>query len=318
MSHFTVLVVGDDIEGQLARYSENYEGIEPYKEDFDAADNLAEALKHLRRPADPDDRHSRVHEEKLLRDKYADPDHELSLEEQVEVLAWYCGGDLRIEDGQVARYTTFNPDGKWDWYETGGRWRGFFRLKPGAPGFLREKHWSEDHRGDTPPEDYTGRADQALKKDIDFDAMREHAEAEARARWAEIEQLTQGIAPPTEGWKQVLDRHGVAAIDAARTEYNTHPWVKAVRPVDFGWGDPFETYCLDQPDPKAAYIARCRATAIQTYAMVHQGEWISKGRMGWFGVSDDEESSEVFGQRQWDLIESLPDDTMLTLVDAHV
>jgi hypothetical protein len=55
-----------------------------------------------------------------------------------------------------------NPNAKWDWYTLGGRWTGFFKLKPntsgeiGAPGLL------------TSPAE-KGYADSVYKKDIDFE-----------------------------------------------------------------------------------------------------------------------------------------------------
>ena len=66
-----------------------------------------------------------------------------------------------------------NP--KWDWYQLGGRWTGFFKLKEGregalgSPGILTE-----------PAED--GWVDGALKGDIDFEGMRDAAAAFDRAQ----------------------------------------------------------------------------------------------------------------------------------------
>lgn len=37
-------------------------------------------------------------------------------------------------DGRTGRYGDWwNPAGQFDWYEIGGRWSGFFALKPGSP-----------------------------------------------------------------------------------------------------------------------------------------------------------------------------------------
>ena len=35
--------------------------------------------------------------------------------------------NITDEDGNI--YTTYNPDSKWDWYQIGGRWDGFLKLK---------------------------------------------------------------------------------------------------------------------------------------------------------------------------------------------
>lgn len=37
-----------------------------------------------------------------------------------------------ITDKQGNLYSTANPDAKWDWYEEGGRWKDFLRLKDGT------------------------------------------------------------------------------------------------------------------------------------------------------------------------------------------
>ena len=37
-----------------------------------------------------------------------------------------------IDDHGLYALTTYNRDAKWDWYEVGGRWSGFLKLKPGA------------------------------------------------------------------------------------------------------------------------------------------------------------------------------------------
>ena len=52
---------------------------------------------------------------------------------------------------------------KWDWYVMGGRWSGWLPLKPGCAGVLGEPGVM-----DNAP--VAGGADQASKRDIDFDA----------------------------------------------------------------------------------------------------------------------------------------------------
>lgn len=318
MSHFTVLVVGDNIEGQLEPYSENRE-VEPYLDEHDGSDTLAQALEWLLKEYTEEEKASMGTDrrDKAMRERYADRKvTDLTDDEKLELLGWYSGGTWKIEGGVPVRYTTYNPDSKWDWYQIGGRWRGFFKLKPTANGLLTAPHWGESLNGET-PEDKTGWADQARKGDIDFDGMRQDAEDKARQSWAEFIAATHGIQPPSGGWKEALDRHGVANIDAARAEYNGHPWVQATRKIAF-MEDPYVLYRQADADPEAAYIARAKATAVQTYAMVHEGQWIAKGEMGWFGMSDDAMDAPDFAVKQWELIESLPDDTLLTLIDCHI
>ena len=37
-----------------------------------------------------------------------------------------------LDEEGVYRLTTYNPNSKWDWYEVGGRWTGYFKLKAEA------------------------------------------------------------------------------------------------------------------------------------------------------------------------------------------
>jgi len=57
-----------------------------------------------------------------------------------------------------------NENAKWDWYELGGRWTGYFILKPGVSGIIGSP-------GLMTSSAKPGTADQALKKNVDFDAM---------------------------------------------------------------------------------------------------------------------------------------------------
>ena len=53
-----------------------------------------------------------------------------------------------------------------------------------------------------------------------------------------------------------------------------------------------------------------------SYALLKDGEWYAKGEMGWFGMSSDEK--ENWSEELDKLIKSLPEDTLLTIVDCHI
>lgn len=48
------------------------------------------------------------------------------------------------------------------------------------------------------------------------------------------------------------------------------------------------------------------------------GVWCAKGEMGWFGMSDDELSQDDWNRKVNELIDGLPDDTLMTIVDCHI
>ena len=91
MSHFKVLVIGENVEEQLAPYDENLE-VEPYIDpnwNFDV--EIADA-----------------------REWYSEnPDSAVDLEDVDSILYHYTdGADIRVENGKRVRYTTYNPDSK--------------------------------------------------------------------------------------------------------------------------------------------------------------------------------------------------------------
>jgi hypothetical protein len=83
-------------------------------------------------------------------------------------------------------YYLSNPDAKWDWYQIGGRWTGYFKLKPGAEGELGKQSLLG-----SPSE--VGTADVAKVKDIDWDGMRAELRAQAEKSWdAYVTKLNSG------------------------------------------------------------------------------------------------------------------------------
>jgi hypothetical protein len=75
---------------------------------------------------------------------------------------------LEARDAENGRYGRWeNPNGKWNWYLLGGRWRGFFALKEGAHGVLGQnapKSVPQVDAGDA-------RADSCKAGDIDFEGV---------------------------------------------------------------------------------------------------------------------------------------------------
>ena len=69
----------------------------------------------------------------------------------------------------------YNPNSMWDWYQIGGRWRGYFKLKKGRNGTLGKSGVF----GNSPTHD----ADQARKGDIDFPTMRSANRKRAENAW---------------------------------------------------------------------------------------------------------------------------------------
>ena len=106
MSHFAVAVFhreDQDIDDLLAPYSENLE-VEPY-----IAYTKEQAIQHCK-------------------DHWMESSVAGKSDEKLwaELAAEY--GNNTDRDGNI--YSTYNPNSKWDWYQIGGRWVDFLKLKP--------------------------------------------------------------------------------------------------------------------------------------------------------------------------------------------
>lgn len=77
-------------------------------------------------------------------------------------------------------------------------------------------------------------------------------------------------------------------------------------------------YYIERYGTKENYIKS--VMKFTTFAVVRDGEWFEKGRMGWWGMSSETPEEE----KKWEegffkeFIEPLPDNTRLTIVDCHI
>lgn len=218
------------------------------------------------------------------------------------------GYALLDEAGEVVRVIRrTNPNSKWDWYEIGGRWSGFLKLKDGAAGALGRKGVMGSCANDGP-----GRADQALKGAIDFEGMRNEAAIEAAANWDKVAEATGGLLWTS--WDQVRAVHK-DNIDAARDAYHAQATKKrAVKALGDGFFVDVDQYLT----PRDQFIQQARDRATVLYAVVKDGQWIAKGEMGWFGMSSGDEDQDAWNRKVNELLDSLPDDTPITVVDCHI
>lgn len=183
MSHYSVLVIGDNPESQVAKYDENLElpmhkvatkeqliakcrkWIEDYKNVL-----YAEFLK------DPEAYKARCHHEGHI--KYLEEEFPKMLEWTDEQCYQYEIKDYLkcVEDGETwcevhsdcSLWKTSNEKAKWDYYLIGGRWRGLLKLKTPDDSHPLYDGWQF---ADTDKSEYErlrkeGRCDQALVGEI--------------------------------------------------------------------------------------------------------------------------------------------------------
>lgn len=197
-----------------------------------------------------------------------------------------------------------NPNAKWDWYQIGGRWSGFFKLKRGTTG-------ETGTPGLMTPEAEPGWVDSALKKDIAFDEMFDDAYDKAGERWDKINEVIKDFPKP-ETWEEVRDR--IKNIDEARDFYNEQPMVKEFTKWTLKnkeWDD-LDPYLID----KKEFQTKAGRNVFITFALLKEGKWYEKGKMGWWAcVSDEDDNWE---EKFFELIKGVPEDTLLTVVDCHI
>lgn len=243
-------------------------------------------------------------------------------EDEVDREGDHQWGYAIVKDGELIKAVNrTNPNKKWDWWLIGGRWTGFLKLKPraagqiGRPGIMTQ-----------PAE--KGYADQALIKDIDLEGMRAKQEERAVEEWTKVRSAAKPHLPMAMTWQQFSDwideeskseRPDRELIQKTRTEFYEQPAVKAIQAV-MGMETFFrmaEFVAMLDKD-KADVIVEARNRAITTYAFIHEGQWVERGEMGWFGVSSGDMDQEEWNAKFNELIDQQPETACLTVVDCHV
>lgn len=210
MSHSTVLVIGkpdDDLTSErwiaeaLAPFDENVE-VEPYRdyvnplpEGWEQAVANGERFRALQeagmghreawsavwgeRNTDP-----LIPSELFLAIEHGIDPRDLSAVAAFVSERW--GEEYAVDDRGLYTVSTYNPRSRWDWWELGGRWSGFFKLREDGEGY-RGKPGS---MGQSLAEDGV---DLARKGDIAWEAMLADSESRAEKAWDEAQQRDPGF-----------------------------------------------------------------------------------------------------------------------------
>lgn len=306
MSHFSVLVItnsADELAAALQPFHE-YEctGIKDDYVVFVPAEESQEAFE-------------KKHKEHL--EKYPE-----STESDLDVFIkeWY-GYEKR--EGVWGRDT--NPNPKWDWWVIGGRYSGKLLAKPGAAG-------TKGRPGLAGSEFDADGIDQCKVGDLDFAAMLERNRRHVTESFSQTYQklIDAGKNPGTfEQWNAML-----AAAAAALKELRAQ-WEKVGTPGAFGdfinaekdtgniaaitlrnaEGLGFSDW-FGQTDSLENELAA--VAPLSTFAILHDGKWYERGRMGWWGVVHDGKDESEWQSQVTQLLASLPEDKVITVVDCHI
>jgi len=125
-------------------------------------------------------------------------------------------------------------------------------------------------------------SDQAEKSEIDFKAMLDKQQKKAEDLWDETEELI------------------------ANSE-------KTGKNID--WELSFQ-YGRDPKDTREKYIKD--SVGLSTFAVLKDGAWYEKGKMGWWATVSDEKDPKAWDRELLKLIETSSEETMFSLYDCHI
>jgi hypothetical protein len=300
MSHFTVAVIGSNVEEQLAPFNENVsEGNEEYREFEDHEKKCQKDWKSGKTDAIlmPDKTYKSPYDAQF-RDKskgfsndYVYPKGSKKVKVSYKKLykdfdtfcEEYHGYRKNEETGNHGYW--HNPNAKWDWYQVGGRWSGFLKLKKGKNGNMGEKSWCNEK--EEIPED---RVDQAKKGDIDFDGMKSESFEKANKSYDEFEKLL--AQDPEKAKNNAYWEYGIQNVSG--------------KAIDKKW----------IPETREQYLKRCAAPT--TFAVLKDGKWYQRGEMGWWACVSNEKDGEKWTEEFWKLLQSVDNNEVISIVDCHI
>ena len=275
MSHFTVMVFGENVEEKMDPYWELDLSQKEMKED--CRSSFEDKTEEVKRRFEKE-----IQEMVILpngKRVFSWEDKNNEAVETVKTKTSEIYKDWKefakewfgyVVDGDRCGYY-YNQDAKWDWYSVGGRWRGFF-IHKANPVYPKDITLIQTISPFSNKEKLHKRACDVLKKcDIDIKTIQRIAVDTAEKIW----KLARGN-------KQQQFVHGVKEEVTLRE-----------------------------------HLEEVRKNILIPYAMIGvDGVWHEKGEMGWFGVSSNEKDdwNSIF----MEYFNSVPDDTLLTLVDCHI
>ena len=292
MSHFTVMVIGPNPEDQLAPFDESITLEIPI-----IVGELTEEEKN-----------------KVIDYYKRNENIDLPFDELYELKGHDWNNNCyEKHDGVWNQVSYYNPKSKWDWYKLGGRWQGFLKLKEGTEGTIGEKSWGMEHHNKP------NHCDATIKGNIDIEGMRNDAAIKAGELYDKVMEFIKDL-PPTTKWSDFIKRIETGEItwDIASALYQEQPRVNALRNKEaiakLG-------YFVDVDDfnvTKEEYVQDAKNSALSTFAILKDGKWYEKGKMGWWAIVTDEVEQNEWDEQVTKMIDELPDDTLISIYDCHI
>lgn len=353
MSHFTCLVTGDDVEGALAPFDENLQ-VEPYKDRMEGTEELDRAVAFYTKHPEHRGALTEADLESAGKGEIAGQLAVLRAYNDGEDVGYDDEGFFQMSTRNPnSKWDWWVVGGRWSGYfmlkdsftvpadamssgngglaEQGSVILDGGKVAPIGSYVYRSPFGSGDREGNVDPR----RADTAPKGVIDFAGMRAEKGKKAEVEWDRYQEVVDGL-PPMTHWAEFRARVEAEqlTIDQARQQYHGQVRVERVREIGrqaherrskgeatddpaAAWFWECEHESLDVE--RRLYVVRAEAQAVPAYALLHEGQWIAPGRMGWFGWSSDTENDRWgYLEHVNGLLDALPDDMQLTVCDLHI
>jgi len=328
MSHFTVLVIGDDPEAQLAPFQENNmcdcpDGFLEFEDREDECHQEwftgTRSMKKL--PSGEvvcrwDERFQEPKEGIFKHaissnDKFTFPEGTVDVEVPYtevyptfeEYMEEYEGYEAR--DTKTNRYGYWeNPNAKWDWYQLGGRWKGTLKLREDA------QHPEDAAHGETGLMGSHKNAgplyvDRARKDDVDWAEMQREAQQKNDEDWAANEKAFGEYGGP-EGFAEAYNSK---SLQEGHTPHFSLD-LQMIPLTEGEWRGPRR--CETQEEFYKRRGFSC------TFAVIKDGEWYERGEMGWFGCVSGEKDRAEWSKQYTDLLMEVDGDTIVSVYDCHI
>lgn len=382
MSHFSVLVIGNDPEKQLAPYHqfECTDNVDEYVQSIDVKDEYHEAylkrtINYIQAPDgslhDPDSdqfyrmptdkeqdilnnnkRHQmsyasrqwdegkpyyiKVYEipagwnnlKKPYHEQYSFVEflkeyyslNEYKFDETPDIYEKDKWGWFRTDnEGDVVEcIRRTNPNYEWDWYQLGGRWKGFFKAKEGAEGIQGTGLFS--------PKAQDGYYDALFKGAIDFDGMKSSVDESSIQKFNQWQEILKTHERPL-GITLFLQKYknGEITTEEAREQYLNQPAISAYRALNkFEFECPVENigFSLEK------YLHSEWVQSLAPYALLINGKWIEQKDIDDFSKEEFNDNlldlilwssiDKKWSHYVWDVIQQQSDNTLLSLFDCHI
>lgn len=192
-----------------------------------------------------------------------------------------------------------NPKSKWDWYTIGGRFSGSFIT------ILKNV------------ENPNQRVDSIKKKYIDLDAIRAKEAEDARAEYQSVANcFPDGKIPRIEyKWTDVLKMDKLKTRQEKMKFYFSQENVKT-----FNQNTESLTYGTIEmyQDTEDEFVAKRVNSVFEPFAIVKDGKWFERAKMGWWVQTSDEKSPEEWHKLFEKLWSEIDDEELITFVDCHI